>query len=141
MEIGWRRASVLAQWARCASSSHFWVIGPVGIEAQIGDQFGPVPDRPRPDLPPPVLHVLIEPEDPAQRGALFAGLTSLADEDPLIGLHLDESVGQAGLTLHGEVQKEVIAARLAEYARACVRNRGGVATGNESSGAAGLSQR
>ncbi|MCA0392548.1 MAG: D-tagatose-bisphosphate aldolase, class II, non-catalytic subunit [Proteobacteria bacterium] len=37
--------------------------------------------------------------------------------------------------------RDRIAARLAEYARACVRNRGGVATGNESSGAAGLSQR
>ncbi len=61
---------------------------------------------------PATLQALVEPEDPTQRTALFAGLAELADEDPLIDLRLDEDDGEAAVSLHGEVQKEVIAALL-----------------------------
>jgi ribosomal protection tetracycline resistance protein len=54
----------------------------------------------------------VEPEDPAQRGALFTALGELADEDPLIGLRIDPTDGEAAVSLHGEVQREVIAALL-----------------------------
>jgi ribosomal protection tetracycline resistance protein len=39
-------------------------------------------------------------------------LTELADEDPLIDLRVDETDAEAAVSLHGEVQKEVIAALL-----------------------------
>jgi ribosomal protection tetracycline resistance protein len=60
------------------------------------------------------LQALIEPADPTQRTALYAGLTELADEDPLIDLRVDETDGEAAVSLHGEVHKEVIAALLEE---------------------------
>jgi ribosomal protection tetracycline resistance protein len=58
------------------------------------------------------MQALVEPVDPRQRSALFAALTELADEDPLIGLRIDELDAQAAVSLHGEVQKEVIGALL-----------------------------
>ena len=63
---------------------------------------------------PATLQALVEPEDPTRRTALFAGLAELADEDPLIDLRLDEADGEAAVSLHGEVQKEVVAALLEE---------------------------
>lgn len=114
-----------------------------GLNARIGDQLGAVPPRPEQRFAPPVLQTLVEPVDPTRRGQLYAALTELAEEDPLIGLHLqepggdepgghetpgNESGGQAALNLHGEVQREVIAARLADeygiatrFSRASVR--------------------
>lgn len=45
---------------------------------------------------------------------MFAGLSELADEDPLVDLRLDEHQDQAVIRLHGDVQKEVVAALLAD---------------------------
>jgi ribosomal protection tetracycline resistance protein len=92
-----------------------------GPAARIGDTLGKPPPRRTHHFPPATLQALVEPEDPRQRTALFAGLTELADEDPLIGLRLDEVHGEAAVRLHGEVQKEVIAALLEE--RYGVRSR------------------
>ncbi len=92
-----------------------------GPAARIGDTLGKPPIRRTHHFPPATLQALVEPEDPRQRTALFAGLTELADEDPLIGLRLDEVHGEAAVRLHGEVQKEVIAALLEE--RYGVRSR------------------
>ncbi len=92
-----------------------------GPAARIGDTLGEPPPRRTHHFPPVTLQALVEPEDPRQRTALFAGLTELADEDPLIGLRLDEVHGEAAVRLHGEVQKEVIAALLDE--RYGVRSR------------------
>ena len=72
------------------------------------------PPRPRPRFAPATWHALVEPLDPSHRTALFAALTALADEDPLIDLRIDESVGEAALSLRGEVQQEVVAALLEE---------------------------
>ncbi len=89
-----------------------------GPAARIGDtvcQPGGQPPRRRTHaFPPATLEALVEPVDPTQRTALFAGLTELADEDPLIALRLDETDGEAAVSLHGEVQKEVIGALLEE---------------------------
>jgi ribosomal protection tetracycline resistance protein len=83
-----------------------------GPSARIGDTLGQPPRRRTHRFPPATLQALVEPEDHTQRTALFAGLTDLADEDPLIDLRLDETDGEAAVSLHGEVQKEVIAALL-----------------------------
>jgi ribosomal protection tetracycline resistance protein len=85
-----------------------------GPEARIGDVLGRPPRRRTHRFPPATLQALVEPEDPAQRVALFAGLTELAEEDPLIDLRIDDVDGEAALSLHGEVQKEVVGALLEE---------------------------
>jgi ribosomal protection tetracycline resistance protein len=85
-----------------------------GTSARIGDAVGDPPARRVHRFPPATMHAQVEPVDPAQRVALFAGLTELADEDPLIDLRIDESAGEAVISLHGEVQKEVVGSLLAE---------------------------
>jgi len=83
-----------------------------GPTARIGDTLGQPPPRRAYRFPPATLQALVEPEDPTQRTALYAGLSELAEEDPLIDLRLDEADGEAAVSLHGDVQKEVIAALL-----------------------------
>ncbi|MDI6105673.1 TetM/TetW/TetO/TetS family tetracycline resistance ribosomal protection protein [Actinoplanes sp. NEAU-A12] len=83
-----------------------------GLSARIGQHVGDPPGRHLYRFPPPTRQSLVEPVEPAQRLAMFAGLTELADEDPLVDLRLDEHQEQAVIRLHGEVQKEVIAALL-----------------------------
>jgi ribosomal protection tetracycline resistance protein len=85
-----------------------------GPTARIGDVLGRPPRRRTHRFGPAAFQALVEPADPAQRTALFAGLVELADEDPLIELRIDESTGEAAISLHGEVQKEVVAALLEE---------------------------
>ncbi|BBH70617.1 tetracycline resistance protein, tetM/tetO subfamily [Actinoplanes sp. OR16] len=95
-----------------------------GLPARIGQYVGDPPRRHLYRFPPPTRQALVEPVDPAQRLRLFAGLTELADEDPLVDLRLDEQQGQAVIRLHGEVQKEVIAALLEERYGVLVRFSG-----------------
>ncbi|GIE89839.1 elongation factor G [Actinoplanes regularis] len=83
-----------------------------GLSARIGQHVGDPPRRHAYRFPPPTRQALVEPVDPAQRLAMFAGLAELADEDPLVDLRLDEQQAQAVIRLHGEVQKEVVAALL-----------------------------
>jgi ribosomal protection tetracycline resistance protein len=85
-----------------------------GLSARIGQHVGDPPRRHAYHFPPATRQALVEPVDPAQRLALFAGLSELADEDPLFDLRLDEHQEQAVIRLHGEVQKEVVAALLAD---------------------------
>jgi ribosomal protection tetracycline resistance protein len=83
--------------------------GPV---ARIGETIGRPPRRRSHRFAPATLQAVVAPVDPAQRTAMFAGLTELAEEDPLIGLHVEPERGEAAVSLHGEVQREVIAALL-----------------------------
>lgn len=94
-----------------------------GPAARIGDTLGAPPGRRAHRFTPPTLHALVEPIEPRQRVAMFAGLAELADEDPLIDLRLSEHDGEAAMSLHGEVQKEVIAALLEERYAVRVRFR------------------
>ncbi|WP_430788813.1 GTP-binding protein [Actinoplanes sp. G11-F43] len=83
-----------------------------GLTARIGQHIGEPPRRHLYRFPPPTRQATVEPVDPAQRLRLFAGLAELADEDPLVDPRLDEQRSEAVIRLHGEVQKEVIAALL-----------------------------
>jgi ribosomal protection tetracycline resistance protein len=83
-----------------------------GLSARIGQHLGDPPRRHAYHFPPATRQALVEPVDPAQRLALFAGLSELAEEDPLFDLRLDEHEAQAVIRLHGDVQKEVVAALL-----------------------------
>ncbi len=92
-----------------------------GPSPRIGDLVGSPPLRRVHRFTPASLQALVEPVDPTRRTALFAGLAELADEDPLIDLRLDEVDGEAAVSLHGEVQKEVLAALLEERYGVAVR--------------------
>ena len=89
---------------------------------RVGDVLGEPPARRRHRFAPATLHAGVEPCDPRQREQLFAALRELADEDPLIDVRRDED--GCSLSLHGEVQQQVIAALLDERFGVRVRFRG-----------------
>jgi ribosomal protection tetracycline resistance protein len=83
--------------------------------ATVGGWVGhAIPGRVTRQFPRPALESVVDPVDPAQRGRLFAALQELAEADPLINLRLDDERHEIAVSLYGEVQKEVIAALLAE---------------------------
>jgi ribosomal protection tetracycline resistance protein len=118
-----------------------------GTSARIGETVGSPPSRAARRFPPATLQALVEPVDPARRVALFAALTELAEEDPLIDLRIDEGDGEAAISLHGEVQKEVIGAlleerfavraRFLETSTACIERVAGAGEARESIGERG----
>ncbi|MEU4480352.1 translation factor GTPase family protein [Micromonospora sp. NPDC023966] len=83
---------------------------------RVGDVLGVPPDRPaaRRHFAPPTLETVVEPLRPADRPALHAALTELAEQDPLINLRQDDRRQEIAVSLYGEVQKEVIEATLAD---------------------------
>ncbi|GAA3513844.1 elongation factor G [Actinocatenispora rupis] len=85
--------------------------------ARIGDTLGvPGADGDGAHFAPPTLETAVRPRESAQRGALYAALTELAEQDPLIGLRRDDVHHEVVVSLYGEVQKEVLQATLAaEY--------------------------
>ena len=83
--------------------------------ASVGAWIGrAIPGRVTRQFPRPALESVVDPVDPAKRGRLFAALQELAEADPLINLRLDDERHEIAVSLYGEVQKEVIAALLAE---------------------------
>ncbi|MFC0033036.1 GTP-binding protein [Micromonospora chaiyaphumensis] len=82
---------------------------------RVGDVLGVPPERPaaRRHFAPPTLETVVEPVRPADRPALHAALTQLAEQDPLINLRQDDRRQELAVSLYGEVQKEVIEATLA----------------------------
>ncbi|OZM78614.1 translation factor GTPase family protein [Pseudonocardia sp. MH-G8] len=82
---------------------------PVGTAAPAGTA-----SRPARLFAPPTLETVVEPAVRADAGALHAALTRLAEQDPLIGLRLDGTRREISVSLYGEVQKEVVAATLAD---------------------------
>ncbi len=86
-----------------------WGLGGV----QIGDTIGiPGPRTPVRVFVPPTFESAIAARDAADGAALYAALTQLAEQDPLIDVRRDEA-GRISTSLYGEVQKEVIEATLA----------------------------
>jgi ribosomal protection tetracycline resistance protein len=63
---------------------------------------------------PPTLETVVVPSRIAARGRLQSALAQLAEQDPLINLRQDDIRQELFVSLYGEVQKEVIAATLAE---------------------------
>jgi ribosomal protection tetracycline resistance protein len=84
-----------------------------GLEAaRIGDSFGPGQVNTATFVP-PTLQAVVEPATPQERGAVYAALTELAEQDPLIALRTTGD--EIAVSLFGEVQKEVIASLLLEW--------------------------
>ena len=108
-----RGAAAPAEQVRAGQIGKLWGLRDI----QIGDTIGvPPPGRARHRFAPPALETVVAPRHQADRGALHAALTQLAEQDPLIGLRRDDARAELLLSLYGEVQKEVIEATLAaEY--------------------------
>jgi ribosomal protection tetracycline resistance protein len=83
-----------------------------GLAPQVGDRIGLDGADDGPRFARPTLRTAVQPRDPADAGRLHAALISLADEDPLIHAQVVQG-GATEVLLYGEVQKEVIAERLA----------------------------
>ncbi|MPY57361.1 tetracycline resistance ribosomal protection protein Otr(A) [Streptomyces spongiae] len=79
---------------------------------RVGDRLGDVTDR-VPQFAAPTLETLVRARHPAQAAPLRSALLSLADQDPLLHARPAGS-GTTALLLYGEVQKEVLAATLAQ---------------------------
>lgn len=88
------------------------VVGLPGVE--IGDQLGYWDEvRGGRHFPPPGLESVVLARDPVQRPALFQAMLQLAEQDPLINARVDGIDQELTVSLYGEVQKEVLAERLA----------------------------
>jgi ribosomal protection tetracycline resistance protein len=95
--------------ARVGAGGIAYVTGLPGI--RVGDRLGSATAQPAlPRFRPPTLETVVTAAD---RPALFLALTELAAEDPLIDLR-PGAPGELTVSLYGEVQREVIAARLAD---------------------------
>jgi ribosomal protection tetracycline resistance protein len=90
-------------------------IGRIGglREVKVGDRLGSADgDGGGPRFARPTLRTDVRPRDPADAARLHAALLSMADEDPLIHAQVVPG-GDTEVLLYGEVQKEVIAERIA----------------------------
>jgi ribosomal protection tetracycline resistance protein len=87
-----------------------------GLErVRVGDPIGEVDHQAPPThFAPPTLESTVVPRRPADRVGLHAALTQLAEQDPLINVRRDDLRQETSVSLYGEVQKEVIAATLAD---------------------------
>ena len=86
-----------------------WGLGDV----RIGDPLGEPLWRPTRQFAAPTLETVVRAVHAADKGRLFAALSQLAEQDPLIALRQDDARGEIAVSLYGEVQKEVIRDTLA----------------------------
>jgi ribosomal protection tetracycline resistance protein len=86
-------------------------------EIQVADVIGLAPVAPSAhQFAPPTLETAIVSRDPRDKTRLYAALTELAEQDPLINVRQDDVRQEIYVSLFGEVQKQVIEATLAmEY--------------------------
>ena len=88
-----------------------WGLGDIHIGDPIGKSESTVDQH---HFAPPTLETVVIPDRPADKGALHAALTQLAEQDPLINLRQDDTRQEISVSLYGEVQKEVIQTTLAD---------------------------
>ncbi|MEU8330357.1 translation factor GTPase family protein [Micromonospora sp. NPDC048839] len=112
IRIASQGADVVASSVGAGHIARLWGV----TEARIGDPVGVPPERAGADrhFAPPTLETVVVPERPADRVALHAALSQLAEQDPLINLRQDDRRQEISVSLYGEVQKEVIQATLAD---------------------------
>jgi ribosomal protection tetracycline resistance protein len=82
-------------------------------EVQIGDSIGtsPAVDTAH-HFAPPTFETVVKARHPHDRGRLRVALAQLAEQDPLIDVRQDDTIGEVAVSLYGDVQKEVIGATL-----------------------------
>ncbi|GFJ83241.1 elongation factor G [Phytohabitans houttuyneae] len=104
-----RGGTVRADEVSAGRIGKLWGLGAV----RIGDPIGEPRAGATHHFAPPSLETVVVPAHPADKGALHAALTQLAEQDPLINLRQDAIRQEMSVSLYGEVQKEVIQATLA----------------------------
>jgi ribosomal protection tetracycline resistance protein len=105
-----RGGTVRADEVPAGRIGKLWGLGGV----RIGDPIGEPRAGAAHHFAPPSLETVVVPASPAEKGALHAALTQLAEQDPLIDLRQDPIRQEISVSLYGEVQKEVIQATLAD---------------------------
>jgi ribosomal protection tetracycline resistance protein len=82
---------------------------------RIGDILGQPPrTAAEHHFAPPTMQTVVAAVRPRDDPALRAALARLAEQDPLINVHADDTGREVTVSLYGEVQKEVIQATLAD---------------------------
>ncbi len=82
-------------------------------DVAVGDQLGHWdPARSGRYFPPPGLESVVQARNPVERTTLFRALQELSEQDPLIDARLDGVDRDITVRVYGDVQKQVIAARL-----------------------------
>jgi ribosomal protection tetracycline resistance protein len=83
-------------------------------EIQVGDEIGSPRTQPEEHhFAPPTLETVVVSRYPGDKGALRVALAQLAEQDPLINLRQDDTLGETYISLYGEIQKEIIGSTLA----------------------------
>lgn len=80
---------------------------------RVGDAVGELAEQAEPHFAPPTLEAAVESVRTEDGPALRTALALLADQDPLINVHLD-AAGQPTVSLYGRVQQEVLEATLSD---------------------------
>jgi ribosomal protection tetracycline resistance protein len=93
------------------------VAGQIGIlgglsSIRVGDAVGMSQSNTENYFARPMLETVITPRKATDRSLLFAALTQLAEQDPLINLRQVDVSQALSVSLYGEVQKEIIQATL-----------------------------
>jgi ribosomal protection tetracycline resistance protein len=99
---------------RCAGAGDIAKLS--GLAAvQIGDSIGDSEGRRLAhEFPPPTFESVVVPVNSDDRHRLRVALAQLAEQDPLINVRQDDTRQEISVTLYGDVQKEVLAATLAD---------------------------
>lgn len=88
------------------------VVRVFGSELKIGDSLGEEPPaRGIPGFPPPFLTSEVRAVDTRQAPDVFAALVQIADEDPMVMVAPGDE-GSTRVSMYGEVQRQVLKARL-----------------------------
>jgi ribosomal protection tetracycline resistance protein len=87
-----------------------WGLGEIQIGDRIGETGGANADH---QFRPPTLESTVVAPNRDDGARLRAALAQLAEQDPLINVHVDDTGHEISVSLYGEVQKEVIQATLA----------------------------
>lgn len=100
-----------AESVRAGHIAKIWGLADIRVGDSVGEAIPTEPDH---YFDPPTLETVVVPARAADRPALHAALTQLAEQDPLINLRQDDDRQELLVSLYGEVQKEVIQATLAD---------------------------
>jgi ribosomal protection tetracycline resistance protein len=109
IEVFERGATHQVQTLPAGRIGKLWGLGDI----RIGDPLGEPRRRMQRHFAPPTLETVVRPVRLSDKGRLYAALSQLAEQDPLIGLRQDDLTGLIYVSLYGEVQKEVIRDTLA----------------------------
>lgn len=94
---------------RAGQIAKLWGLASIHVGDEIGVTNGAASSR---QFAPPTMEAVVVAVRPADRTRLGVALRQLAEQDPLIAVHQDET-DALSVSLYGDVQKEVIAETLA----------------------------